>query len=107
MCIVNVSHVGEVLLTETVITVFKLFLPAFKHNKHLAAKNTCDGPCPLSGTLLDFVTRKVSDRLPALKPVSNRTTIENAIKGRTLAQVEMIGRYLQEEFSSPYSGMSC
>lgn len=81
---------------------------AFKHNEHIRAKFACDGPCPPSGTRRDFFRLNAFDRLPDLKPGSNRTKLGNAaIKGRIPAQVVMPGLYPQEELSASSTGMSC
>jgi hypothetical protein len=85
-----------------------IFIPAFKRNKHLPVKRTCDGPCPLSATLPGFFSINGGfNRLPAFKPVSKRTPIEKTMNLRTFTQVELIVLHLREEISSPYSGMSC
>ena len=102
------AHTANILLTEAAaIIMFNIFIPAFKRNKHLPAKRTCDGPCPLSGTILGFFSMNGFDRLPALRPVSKRTTIEKTMKRRTFTRVELIVLHLREEISPPYSGISC
>jgi len=83
------------------------FILAFKRNKHLPAKRTCYGPCPLSAALPGFFTMNSFDRLPALKLVLKRTTIEKTMKRRTFTQMKLIAPHLREEISPPYSGISC
>lgn len=84
-----------------------IFIPAFRQNKHLPAKRTCDGPCPLSAALPGFFSMNGFDRLPALKLVLKRTTIEKTMKRRTFTQVKLVVLHLREEISPPYSGISC
>jgi len=82
--------------------------PALRHNEHIPTKPTCEGSDQSSGTHLDFLRLNAFDRLPDVKPVSKRTTIEDAMQKYSRAQTaQRIGRSLQEELSSSFSGMPC
>jgi hypothetical protein len=103
------AHAGNVLLMEAAaIIMLNILIPAFKRNKHLPAKRTCDGPCPLSATLSGFFSMNGGfNRHPAFKPVSKRTPIEKTMNLRTFTQMKLIVPHLREEISPQYSGISC
>ena len=102
------AHAGTIFLTEAAaLIMLNVFIPAFKRNKHLPAKRACAGPCPLWAALPGFFSMNGLDRLPALKFVSKRTTIEKTMKRRTFTQMKLVAPHLREEISPPYSGISC
>ena len=103
------AHTADILLTEAAaIIMLNIIISAFKRNRHLPAKRTCDAPCPQSATLPGFFSMSSFDRLPDVKPVSMRTTMEDAMQKYSRAQTaQRIGLSLQEELSSSFSGMPC
>lgn len=56
-------------------------------------KRKYNGPCPPSGTHRYFFKLYALDSTVTLDPSANKAAVESAIKGRILAQTELIGLY--------------
>ena len=109
LCIAILTYACNEFLTEAgAIITLNSSSPALSQNEQLTAKRTCDGSDQSSGTHLDFLRLNAFDGLPDVKPVSKRTTIEDAMQKYSRAQTsQRIGLSLQEELSSSFSGMPC
>ena len=56
-------------------------------------KRSYGGPCPPSGTHRYYFKLYALDIIPALAMNTNKTSLEQAMKGHIVAQNELIGRY--------------
>jgi Raf kinase inhibitor-like YbhB/YbcL family protein len=67
--------------------------PGAIQGKNDFGKEGYGGPCPPSGTHRYFFRLYALDAMLPLKPGASRARVEGAMKGRVLAQAELIGLY--------------